>query len=205
VRKLLGFILFFLSVGLLFAQTVYVKNPEVMMLNAPQASATILTKLDKKTPVELLKTDKQKGFSFVQTSKGEKGWIQTKFLSSVKPARSNFLVRWWHKMVGTSAKKASPPATSSVIIQKPVTEHSRLYANAVAQAQNTQSILALENQVKQLQHQVSFLTQRVQQLKQQQNQNWWRLISIIIIILGLVLLIWLVRMLYGRQQTRWFK
>lgn len=207
MRKIICFLLFLFCTGILFAETVYIaQGPEVIMFNAPDPSASILMKLSKNTPVELLQTDEAKGFALVKTDKGEKGWVQTKFLSSSQQkTKPSFLVKWWHHITGnTVARKLDKDQTANEqLVGK--TAITGMYSNAIMQSVNSQAILDLEKQVQKLQQQVQQLDLQVFELKQKQSQGQWRLTSIAIVILGFIVLIWLIKIFSNKKPPRMFK
>lgn len=89
----------------LFAQTFYVsQSPSAILYDEPNEQSTLLQQLPTNTPIELLKSNLENGFSYVKTNKGNKGWVHTDDLSeTVQENKPGFFSHLFGKFTSTTA------------------------------------------------------------------------------------------------------
>jgi len=88
VKILLGFVLLVLVNGLAAAETRYVSDRlEIQMRTGKGNQYRILRMLPSGTPLEVLETDQENGYSRVRTPSGVEGWVLSRYLMKGRAAR----------------------------------------------------------------------------------------------------------------------
>ena len=141
--KILGIILLCLPMCLL-AETFYInQSPSAILYDNPSDQANILMQLAKSSPVALLKTNLENGFSYIQTEKGEKGWVRTDDLTDATPSKqSNGFGRFWSKLAGIFAPRqnnSSPTSQQSTANASSVPASTTDHDNSSQKAQGNAS------------------------------------------------------------------
>lgn len=163
MRRFIIFILLSFCLNFALASTVYVAHSKsVMLYDSPSSNANVIRKLPKGTPLELLKTNLRNGYSYVQTSKKEMGWMETSFLTDqeTKPDQPNFMVRLWQKT--RHLFKRSKPAEPTV------------QAKPQPQQISAPTLTDLQQQVAQLQ-------------KAQHSKTYWFFMGVIVMFIGMMI------------------
>jgi SH3 domain protein len=218
---ILIFAFFFLCVNLAQAETVYVTHaPNVFMYSSTNSTDNTITELEKGAPVELLNTDKQKGYSYVQTEKGDKGWIKNEYLGqSQQQEKGNFFTNTWQRVKKSLERdkdhKAKKPQTTKAALnttpqldkkqqEKLLTKLRSMYSLSVPLVQK--NLRKLQDQVSDLQQTLAPTVEKQQQqinkLQSQLRQlKYWVLMGIILaLLLGFI-----IGKISARKQKKMFK
>lgn len=208
----------------LWAETFYInQSPSAILYDNPSEQAAILMQLPKGVPVELLKTNLENGFSYVQTGKGDKGWLRTEDLTEQWVQKEpNFIERFFKKISsnvtspsaskavqGTGSSRQDVPQastlssdTSSISDNQTVTHATssltfqQLRMNYKLMLFNRSQITALDLQVKDLQNQINQLRGTGKS-----ERGYWFMMGAGTALLGLIIGLLLGRR--GRYQNRW--
>ena len=116
--KCFGLLIIVLFSSNLLAETFYVsQTPSAILYDNPSEQATILLQLPYGAPVELLKTNLENGFSYVETKKGEKGWLQTSDLTeTLVEKQPNFFSRLLAKFSRHTVAQTEPSVTTPKVV-----------------------------------------------------------------------------------------
>ena len=189
VKSLMPLIFLFV-VNISCASTLYIGNkPTVFLRSSPSEKSNVVKELLQSTPVQLLKTDLRNGYSYIETSKKELGWVKTAYLvDHVKPKRETTKYKFWRRIVfweNTPTAKTMPPVMQTLPWQK---------GNKHASLQQKQ--VEIQAQLSQVQSQVNTLQSAI-------NYRWFffgACVAFLCFILGL-----LIGGARRRREPKWFK
>ena len=214
-------LIFFITVLLLWcsntlAETVYVRDTLYVPLRGGQTTEhRILHRgLKSGTPLELLETNKETGFSRVRTQSNVIGWIKTQYLTE-QPIALDALVKLKQEHSALEAeyqqillrqqslntenadlKRSIDGATEkNKTIERELADITALAADVITiNEDNKRLTIERDN----LNTEIEDLMRVIRQLNDDQNQNWF-LLGAGVIFSGLLIGFWIARRLYGRR------
>jgi uncharacterized protein YgiM (DUF1202 family) len=177
MKKRIFILVFIFTTGLAQAMTMYVSHSTpILLFSSPKTTSTVVTQIPTGAEVNLLKTNLENGFSYIETTSKEKGWVQTNFLLSHPAKQATSL---WHRVLQhlTFWHSAGPIKGTPLAIQLP---------------SGTSSKMSLEQQVLKLNSQVKAL-------KKHQRGDWfWFVWGALIALIGA----WVGAWLSHRKRSR---
>jgi|GEM_PF-1638569 hypothetical protein len=185
MKRIAAFIVVFLTIGTLQAMTMYIDHKApVLLFASPDTTSTVVTQISGGTPVVLLKTNLENGFSFIETIQKKKGWLQTQFLLNrpPKPHYSLWQRAWHHVMFWHE-----PPVVKSAVVPDVVSSHKNN-----RQGQWSVAVNRLQQKVVTLQQEVTALRAR------QHSPLFWFVWGAMIALLGM----FVGSFLKGRKRSR---
>ncbi len=214
-------LIFFITVLLLWcsntlAETVYVRDTLYVPLRGGQTTEhRILHRgLKSGTPLELLETNKETGFSRVRTQSNVIGWIKTQYLTE-QPIALDALVKLKQEHSALEAeyqqillrqqslntenadlKRSIDGATEkNKTIERELADITALAADVITiNEDNKRLTIERDN----LNTEIEDLMRVIRQLNDDENQNWF-LLGAGVIFSGLLIGFWIARRLYGRR------
>jgi len=214
-------LIFFITVLLLWcsntlAETVYVRDTLYVPLRGGQTTEhRILHRgLKSGTPLELLETNKETGFSRVRTQSNVIGWIKTQYLTE-QPIALDALVKLKQEHSALEAeyqqillrqqslntenadlKRSIDGATEkNKTIGRELADITALAADVITiNEDNKRLTIERDN----LNTEIEDLMRVIRQLNDDENQNWF-LLGAGVIFSGLLIGFWIARRLYGRR------
>jgi len=209
--------LFLVLAGNALAETRYVSDQlEITMRSGKSTSHGIVRMLRSGTPVEVLDSDKDSGYTQVRTSGGKEGWVLSRFLMKGPAARERLaaaekelaeLELENRKM--TTAMQSIKEEKSSLLKEKnSLAGESRKTSQELAEIKRTaSSALAMDSENKDLKSRVVALERNLQTL-QQENESLkdrtardWFMVGAGVVLLGIVVGLIIPRIRWRRKSS----
>ena len=188
---------------------------EVMLRTGPSTSNAIQIMLTSGTELEVLERDAESGYARVRTAGGTEGWVLSRYLMQEPSARQQ-LEQLTSQLTSANARGSSMNEQLAAIrgqYQQATTradalerDKNRLQEELAEIKRTASNVLAIDNQNKRLQEQltdaeirVSTLEQENQELTRQTNRNWF-LAGSSVLVVGILLGIWLPRIRWQRRS-----
>lgn len=218
MRKLL-FLVLLLATSQVYAQTTqYVSDMlEVPLRTGSSLGHRIVRMLPSGTAVEVIRTDKDTGYSLVKTPNGTQGWILTRYLMDEPSARER-LAEAQQALEPLTTENADLKARIDTLTAEKtelessyeqLSEENRRLSQELTQIRRTAAnAVAIDEQNKALQERVVSLEQALQ-IAQQENQSLadrsakrWFLLGAGVLLLGIILGL-IVPRLRWQKRNRW--
>ena len=210
--------LFILLTGTVQAETRYVSDRlEITMRSGTSTSHGIVRMLRSGTPVEVLETDKQSGYSRVKTSSGNEGWVLTRFLMNGPAARDRLaeaekrlaeLELENRKMHTSMATLREEMSTVEKQRQDLDNEHRNVSQELTEIKRTASSALAIDSENKELKSRMVALERNLQTV-QQENENLkdrtardWFMVGAAVVLLGIIVGLIIPRIRW-RKKSSW--
>jgi len=210
--------LFILLTGTVQAETRYVSDRlEITMRSGTSTSHGIVRMLRSGTPVEVLETDKQSGYSRVKTSSGKEGWVLTRFLMNGPAARDRLaeaekrlaeLELENRKMHTSMATLREEMSTVEKQRQDLDNEHRNVSQELTEIKRTASSALAIDSENKELKSRMVALERNLQTV-QQENENLkdrtardWFMVGAAVVLLGIIVGLIIPRIRW-RKKSSW--
>ena len=210
--------LFILLTGTVQAETRYVSDRlEITMRSGTSTSHGIVRMLRSGTPVEVLETDKQSGYSRVKTSSGKEGWVLTRFLMNGPAARDRLaeaekrlaeLELENRKMHTSMATLREEMSTVEKQRQDLDNEHRNVSPERTEIKRTASSALAIDSENKELKSRMVALERNLQTV-QQENENLkdrtardWFMVGAAVVLLGIIVGLIIPRIRW-RKKSSW--
>jgi len=188
---------------------------EVMLRTGPSTSNAIQIMLTSGSELEVLERDAESGYARVRTAGGTEGWVLSRYLMQEPSARQQ-LEQLTSQLTSANARGSSMNEQLAAIrgqYQQATTradalerDKNRLQEELAEIKRTASNVLAIDNQNKRLQEQltdaeirVSTLEQENQELTRQTNRNWF-LAGSSVLVVGILLGIWLPRIRWQRRS-----
>jgi len=200
------------------AETVYVRDTLYVPLRGGQTTEhRILHRgLKSGTPLELLETNEETGFSRVQTQSNVVGWIKTQYLTE-QPIASDALVnlKQEHSALEAQyqqtllrqqslntenadlARALDDAVEKNKTIERELNEITALAADVITINEENKRLEVLRDS---LNTEIEDLMQVIRKLNDRENQNWF-LIGAGVVFGGLLIGFWVARRLYNRRGS----
>ena len=210
--------LLILLTGTVQAETRYVSDRlEITMRSGTSTSHGIVRMLRSGTPVEVLETDKQSGYSRVKTSSGKEGWVLTRFLMNGPAARDRLaeaekrlaeLELENRKMHTSMATLREEMSTVEKQRQDLDNEHRNVSQELTEIKRTASSALAIDSENKELKSRMVALERNLQTV-QQENENLkdrtardWFMVGAGVVLLGIIVGLIIPRIRW-RKKSSW--
>ena len=210
--------LFILLTGTVQAETRYVSDRlEITMRSGTSTSHGIVRMLRSGTPVEVLETDKQSGYSRVKTSSGKEGWVLTRFLMNGPAARDRLaeaekrlaeLELENRKMHTSMATLREEMSTVEKQRQNLDNEHRNVSQELTEIKRTASSALAIDSENKELKSRMVAIERNLQTV-QQENENLkdrtardWFMVGAAVVLLGIIVGLIIPRIRW-RKKSSW--
>ena len=210
--------LLILLTGTVQAETRYVSDRlEITMRSGTSTSHGIVRMLRSGTPVEVLETDKQSGYSRVKTSSGKEGWVLTRFLMNGPAARDRLaeaekrlaeLELENRKMHTSMAALREEMSTVEKQRQDLDNEHRNVSQELTEIKRTASSALAIDSENKELKSRMVALERNLQTV-QQENENLkdrtardWFMVGAGVVLLGIIVGLIIPRIRW-RKKSSW--
>jgi SH3 domain protein len=210
--------LFILLTGTVQAETRYVSDRlEITMRSGTSTSHGIVRMLRSGTPVEVLETDKQSGYSRVKTSSGKEGWVLTRFLMNGPAARDRLAEaekrlaeleldnRKMHTSMATLREEMSTVEKQRQDLDN---EHRNVSQELTEIKRTASSALAIDSENKELKSRMVALERNLQTV-QQENENLkdrtardWFMVGAAVVLLGIIVGLIIPRIRW-RKKSSW--
>jgi SH3 domain protein len=219
VKQVLSILsLFILLTGTAQAETRYVSDRlEITMRSGTSTSHGIVRMLRSGTPVEVLETDKQSGYSRVKTRSGKEGWVLTRFLMNGPAARDRLaeaekrlaeLELENRKMHTSMAALREEMSTVEKQRQDLDNEHRNVSQELTEIKRTASSALAIDSENKELKSRMVALERNLQTV-QQENENLkdrtardWFMVGAGVVLLGIIVGLIIPRIRW-RKKSSW--
>ena len=210
--------LFLVFVGNALAETSYVSDRlEITMRSGKGTNYGITRMLRSGTPVEVLDTDKNSGYSHVRTNSGKEGWVLSRFLMKGQAAR-DLLATAEKNLAELELENSKLNTKVTALTQEKYTLDQNLAAldgetRSVSQElseikRTASSALALDSENKSLKGRVVSLEREIQTLEQE-NENLkdrtardWFMVGAAVVLLGIIAGLIIPRLRF-RKKSAW--
>jgi SH3 domain protein len=219
VKQALSFLfLLVLLTGTALAETRYVSDRlEITMRSGTSTSHGILRMLRSGTPVEVLETDKDSGYSRIKTRSGKEGWVLSRFLMSGPAARDKLAEaekrlaelelenRKMHTAMAGLREQMSAVEQARESLD---TEHRDVSQELAEIKRTASSALAIDSENKELKSRMVALERSLQTV-QQENENLkdrtardWFMVGAGVVLLGIIVGLIIPRIRW-RKKSSW--
>ena len=199
------------------AETRYVSDQlEITLRSGTSTRHEILRMLPSGTPLEVLKTDSESGYTRVRIPQGQTGWVLTRFLMKTSAARDQ-LARMQKKLAEvelenrrqqTNSQKAKEKIGGLAKARKKLSEDNRKLTQQLAEIRRTaSSAIVLNNENKSLkanlvemERNLQALSQENETLKDRTARDWF-MVGAGVVLLGIIIGLIIPRIRWRRKSS----
>lgn len=218
MKKLLVAILLCGAGAIAQAQTLYVSDQlEVTLRRGESTSHGILRMVPSGTPVELLESHSETGYSRVRTANGVEGWVLTRYLMDTPSGRERAAaaekkladLQQDYKAFKEQLSRAGQEKGTLVVERQRLEEENRTLNQQLAEIRRTSAnVLAVDEENKSLKGRVLGLERELQTVQQEnaslknRSARDWFMIGAGVLLAGIIVGLILPR-IRVRKQSRW--